>query len=201
MESESDINGHLAARLRGLRTRHGLTLDGLAELTGVSRSMISVIERGESSPTAVVLNRLASGLGVSLASLFATEGRPDASPLVRHAEQREWRDPESGYLRRTLSPPGVQSPLELAEVILPPGAQVAYDSGLRTNGISQQIWIIDGEIAVTTGPDTYRLGSGDCLSMRIDRPNVFRNLTDRPARYLVALAPDPVPGGLGERQR
>jgi transcriptional regulator with XRE-family HTH domain len=201
METDQDINGHLAARLRGLRATRGLTLDGLAELTGVSRSMISLIERGESSPTAIVLNRLASGLGVSLASLFATEASPDASPLVRHADQREWRDPESGYLRRTLSPPGFSSPLELAEVILPPGAQVAYDSGLRTNGISQQIWLIEGEIVVTTGPDTLRLGTGDCLSMRIDRPNVFRNPTDRPARYLVALAPDPIPGGFGERQR
>lgn len=192
MESTSDINDHLAARLRGLRTRNGLTLDELSERTGVSRSMISLIERGESSPTAVILNRLATGLGVSLASLFAEADRDEAPPLVRQADQRVWRDPESGYLRRALSPPGHPSPLELAEVILPPGARIAYDSGPRAAGIGQQVWVLEGDVEVTTGPDAYRLAAGDCLCMGIDRPNVFRNPADRPARYLVALAADPL---------
>lgn len=192
MEPTADINGHLAARLRGLRTQNGLTLDELSERTSVSRSMISLIERGESSPTAVVLNRLATGLGVSLASLFTEVDRTEASPLVRQADQRVWCDPDSGYLRRVLSPPGHPSPLELAEVILPPGARVAYDSGPRAAGIGQQVWILDGDVEVTTGPDTYHLAAGDCLCMGIDRPNIFRNPTDQPARYLVALAAGPL---------
>jgi transcriptional regulator with XRE-family HTH domain len=195
MESEADIHAHLASRLRGLRTAHGMTLETLAERTGVSRSMISLIERGESSPTAAILNRLAGGLGVSLASLFAAEDSPEASPLARRDAQRTWRDPDSGYHRRRLSPPGFPSPLELAEVILPPAARVAYDSNPRTAGIGQQIWIIEGEVVVTTGPDTYRLGTGDCLAMRIDQPNIFHNPTDQPARYLVALAADPSHAG------
>lgn len=199
METESDINGHLAARLRGLRAQNGLTLDELSERTGVSRSMISLIERGESSPTAVILNRLAAGLGVSLASLFAEAGRAEASPLVRHADQRVWRDPESGYLRRALSPPGHPSPIELAEVILPPGARVAYDSGPRTARIGQQVWVLEGEVEVTTGRDSHRLAAGDCLCMGIDRPNMFHNPADQPARYLVALAATSLRPWPGER--
>src|SRR3712207_8525832 len=103
MDDLADIGAHLAARLRGLRTDRGLSLDALAERAGVSRSMISLVERGESSPTAAVLNRLATGLGVTLASLFAEEPSAGSSPLSRRADQRAWRDPESGYLRRTLS--------------------------------------------------------------------------------------------------
>ena len=72
--------------LRGLRSDRGLTLDGLSERTGVSRSMISLIERGESSPTAAVLDKLAAGLGVTLASLFAEKDSQSASPLARRAE-------------------------------------------------------------------------------------------------------------------
>ncbi|WP_319799706.1 helix-turn-helix domain-containing protein [Microvirga rosea] len=185
------MNAHLAARVRGLRTARGLSLDALADRAGVSRSMISLIERGESSPTAAVLNRLAGGLGVSLASLFAQDESPLASPLVRWSEQRVWKDPGSGYQRRSLSPPGFPSPLELAEVILPPEARVAYDPSPRSIDIGQQVWVIEGEIVLTTGQDAHHLKAGDCLAMRIDRPNVFHNPHRRPARYLVALAADP----------
>ncbi|MBB4038626.1 transcriptional regulator with XRE-family HTH domain [Microvirga flocculans] len=188
MEETPAINVHLAARLRDLRAESGLTLDGLAERTGVSRSMISLIERGESSPTAAVLDRLAAGLGVTLAALFAEKDGKGASPLARRAEQRTWRDPESGYMRRNLSAPGFPSPVELVEVVLPPGARVAYDTGLRAAAIHQQIWIVEGEIEFTLGDETYRLATGDCLSMRLDRPTVFRNRAEHPARYLVALA-------------
>jgi transcriptional regulator with XRE-family HTH domain len=190
METGSAINGHLAARLRDLRTESGMTMDGLSERTGVSRSMISLIERGESSPTAAVLDKLAAGLGVTLASLFAEKDSAGASPLARRADQRVWRDPDSGYMRRNLSPAGFPSPIELVEVVLPPGARVAYDTGHRASPVHQQIWIIEGEIALTLGDETHHLATGDCLSMRLDRPTIFRNHSDRPARYVVALATD-----------
>jgi transcriptional regulator with XRE-family HTH domain len=190
MEEPSNINAHLAERLRGLRAEQGLTLDALADRTGVSRSMISLIERGESSPTAVVLDKLAAGLGVTLASLFSAKESAAASPVARRAEQRVWRDPDSGYLRRNLSPPGFPSPIELVEVILPAGARVAYDTGRRSVGVSQQIWIIEGEIEIGLGDEAYQLSAGDCLCMDIERPTIFRNLSGRLARYLVALTTD-----------
>ena len=152
--------------------------------------MISLVERGESSPTAAVLHRLAMGLGTTLASLFAEEEWPEASPLARRADQPAWRDPETGYVRRNLSPPGFPSPIELVEVILPPGARVAYDGVPRPVGISQQVWVLEGEIELAAGADTHRLAAGDCLAMRLDRPTAFRNPTDRPARHVVALATD-----------
>ena len=193
MEEAFNINAHLAERLRGLRAEHGLTLDGLAERTGVSRSMISLIERGESSPTAMVLDKLAAGLGVTLASLFAEKESAGASPLVRKAEQRVWRDPDSGYVRRSLSPPGFPSPIELVEVILPADTRVAYDTGRRSVGVSQQIWMIEGEIELGLGDETYQLFPGDCLCMDIEQSTIFRNLSGQPARYLVALTTDTKP--------
>jgi quercetin dioxygenase-like cupin family protein len=110
--------------------------------------------------------------------------------LARRAEQRTWRDPESGYLRRNLSAPGFPSPIELVEVILPAGARVAYDTGYRSAPVDQQVWVIEGEIELTLGHETYRLGAGDCLSMQLDQATLFHNPADRPARYLVALATD-----------
>jgi transcriptional regulator with XRE-family HTH domain len=190
MDEAPDLNAHLAARLRSLRAQRGLTLESLSERTGVSRSMISLIERGESSPTAVVLDKLAGGLGTTLASLFSDEQTDEASPLARRADQRVWRDPESGYLRRNLSAPAYPSPIELVEVVLPAGARVAYDTAHRAAGVSQQVWIIEGAIELSLGDERHDLATGDCLSMSLDQPTIFRNVTDRPARYLVALAAD-----------
>lgn len=184
----SRTHAALADRLRALRTRRGLTLDALAERSGVSRSMISLIERRESSPTAVVLDRLAAGLGVSLASLFSEDSHEAASPVVRRRQQREWQDPETGYLRRNLSPPGYPSPVELVEVVLPAGARVAYDSISR--GLAQQIWILSGTLELTRAGVVHRLAIGDCLAMRVEGPIVFRNPSRSDTRYLLALAAD-----------
>lgn len=184
-----DINQRIAARVRDLRGASGLSLEALAERSGVSRSMISLIERGESSATAVVLEKLAASLGVALAALFADTQAP-ASPLAKRNAQPEWRDPASGYLRRNLSPAGFAAPLQLVEVVFPPGARVAYESGVREVPMHQQVWVLEGSIELSVGDERFRLDAGDCLALQLDRPTAYRNPGRRPARYLVAIAND-----------
>jgi transcriptional regulator with XRE-family HTH domain len=189
--SSQDINTRIANRVRALRTELGLTLDALAAQSEVSRSMLSLIERGESSPTAVVLDKIATGLGVPLASLFDDGGAPP-NPLSRRADRMPWRDPESGYVRRNISPANFPSPIHLVEVTLPPGASVAYETGAREASIHQQIWVQEGSIELTLGSVTYHLGADDCLAMQLNETTTFRNRTDQPARYIVVLASEPV---------
>ena len=177
----------IAERVRGLRSARGLSLEALADRSGVSRSMISLIERGESSPTAVVLEKLATGLSVSMASLFEAP-RPTAAPVVRLADQVSWRDPESGYVRRNVSPGGVASPIRIVEVSFPPNARVAYETSVRDPVIQQQVWVLDGSIDITVGDDRHRLRTGDCLAMVLDRPIVFSNPTRKTTRYAVVVA-------------
>jgi len=184
-----DINDRIARRVRELRSALDLSLDALAERCGVSRSNISLIERGQSSPTAVVLDKLATGLGVTVASLFedsAARAAAAASPLARVAEQPLWTDPASGYVRRNVSP-AVRSPLQLVDVLFPAGQRVAYDTAARDAEIHQQVWMIDGVMELTVGDTSWRLETGDCLAMRLDRPIVYCNPGRRPSRYLVAL--------------
>jgi len=183
-----DINAHIAQRVRELRKARGYTLDALAEASGVSRSMISLIERGQSSPTAAVLDKLAGALSVTLATLFSDEPRSaPASPLARHAEQPLWKDPASGYVRRNVSPGGFASPIELVEVVFPPGQRVAFDNVMRDAETHQQVWVLDGAIELTVDGKAWRLEAGDCLAMRLERHTVYRNPTRKPARYVVAL--------------
>jgi len=184
-----DINALIAHRVRELRDTQGFSLDALAKRSGVSRSNISLIERGESSPTAALLDKLAAGLGVTLASLFEDSKAPAAepSPMARVAEQPVWTDPASGYIRRNLSP-AARSPIQLVDVIFPAGQRVAYDSVAREVEIHQQVWMIDGVMEMTVGDEHWRLEAGDCLAMRLDRSIVYHNPSRTPARYLVALA-------------
>jgi transcriptional regulator with XRE-family HTH domain len=181
-----DATARIAHRVASLRRQRGLSLQALAQRCGVSRSMISLIERGESSPTAVVLERLAAGLGVALASLFDDDAAPP-SPLSRCDAQLQWRDPASGYVRRNLSPPNHPSPLQLVAVELPPGAAVMYDSTPRRNEIHQQVLVLDGVVEAHFGNERHRLEAGDCLAMRLDRNNGYRNPGRKTARYIVAI--------------
>jgi transcriptional regulator with XRE-family HTH domain len=183
----ADINSRIARRVRQLRAQLGMTLDELAHKCEVSRSMLSLVERGESSPTAVVLEKIATGLGVALAGLFDDASAP-ASPLSRRADRTTWRDPQSGYLRRNISPANYPTPAQLVEVVLPAGARVAYESGARDVSLHQQLWIQDGSIEVAIGNVTWRLAKDDCLAMRLDEPITFRNRTRKAARYIVVLA-------------
>ena len=191
-ETPSDLNQRIAERVRELRAAKSLSLDALAARSGVSRSMISLIERGESSPTAVVLERLATGLSVMLASLFdAPAAQAPASPVARRPDQLQWQDPASGYLRRNISPPGVPQPMQIVEVHFPPGARVAFETGARDARVHQQVWVLEGAIDITLGDARHALREGDCLAMRLDRPTMFHNPTRKPARYAVVIATEP----------
>ena len=179
--------------MRELRAAQGLSLDAVATKSGVSRSMISLIERGESSPTAVVLEKLAAGLGVMLASLFdapAAAAQVPSGPVARRDDQPLWRDPASGYLRRNVSPPGMPQPMQIVEVHFQPGGRVAFETGPRDMPVHQQVWVLEGAIDVTVGAERHRLREGDCLAMQLDRPTMFHNPTRKPTRYAVVIASD-----------
>lgn len=189
-----DINQRIARRVAALRAERGLSLEALAVRSGVSRSTISLIERGETSATAVVLERLASGLGLPLAALFEV-ARAAPSPLMRRGEQPVWRDPASGYLRRNVSPPDHASPLRIVEVEFPAGERVMLEGARPDAVLEQQVWLLDGEMELRHGGQTWQLAAGDCLAMRLDGPLEYRNPSDRPARYAVLIAREPAPTG------
>ncbi|MEJ7687357.1 MAG: XRE family transcriptional regulator [Variovorax sp.] len=189
-QQSASVSDRIAHRVRDLRAQRGLSLDALASHCGISRSMISLIERGESSPTAVLLERLATGLGVPLAALFEAP-QPTRQPVSRAADQLAWRDPHSGYVRKNVSPAGFESPIQIVEVSFPPKARVAYETGARKPEIHQQVWVLEGSIELTVGNDCHRLGAGDCLALVLDRPLTYYNPTRTTARYAVVIATPP----------
>ena len=182
-----DINSRIANRVRALRGAANLSLEALATRSDVSRSMISLIERGETSPTAVVLEKIATGLGVTLGALF-DDVRAAPNPVSTARDRVRWKDPQSGYLRRNISPANFPSPIRIVEVEFPAGARVAYETGARDAAVAQQIWVRAGALEVTVGGVTHTLAADDCLAMQLDAPVTFRNRTRKVARYVVVLS-------------
>ncbi|CAN5434511.1 XRE family transcriptional regulator [soil metagenome] len=189
-DKPEDINLRIARRVASLRAERGLSLEALATRSEVSRSTLSLIERGETSATAVVLEKVAAGLGVALASLFEV-ARALPGPLMRRGEQPEWRDPASGYLRRNVSPPDFASPMRIVEVEFPAGRRVVLEGASGAAVIEQQVWLLEGTMELTQGGQTHRLAKGDCLAMRLAGPMEYHNPTRKPARYAVVVATAP----------
>jgi transcriptional regulator with XRE-family HTH domain len=179
-----DTAPRIAARLRLERESRGWSLADLAERSGVSKAMISKIEREEVSPTAVILVRLAGAFDLTLAGLLLrAEGQ---GRLTRAAEQPVWRDPKTGYRRRQVfSRP--DHPLEIIDVELPPRQQVVLPASSYAH-IRQTVWVRTGNLVIIEAGERHELGAGDCLGFGPPSEVTFRNETSAPCAYVVVLA-------------
>ncbi|MGB8809279.1 MAG: XRE family transcriptional regulator [Acinetobacter calcoaceticus] len=184
-----DINIRIAQQVRELRLARGYTLDVLAIRCQVSRSAISLIERGEASPTAIVLEKLANGLDVPLTQLFANQqGNQSPQPIVRRSQQSEWKDPETGYIRRQISPPNWKSPFQIVEIEFPAHSRITYEISETSKVVQQQLWVVEGKIDIQLGESSYALSTGDCLAMQLNQPVIYSNNSSQVARYILVVS-------------
>ncbi|PLQ00632.1 helix-turn-helix domain-containing protein [Cupriavidus pauculus] len=174
----------ISARVRIERESRGWSLAELADRSGVSKAMISKIERGEASPTATVLGRLSGAFGLQLSMLLALAEQA-GERLSRAAGQQVWQDPETGYTRRAVSPRN-GGMLELVQVTLPGHARVTYPSSAFTFQ-HQQIWVLDGTLVFEEGELAHTLAAGDCLQLGPPAPCTFINPGPDACVYVVAL--------------
>ena len=180
-----DSEVRLAQRIRLERQARGWSIADLARESDVSKAAISKIERGETSPTAGVLVRIAAAFDLTLAGLLVrAEG--DEGRLIRAGDQPVWQDPDSHYLRRQVfMRPG--HPLELVEVEMPAGQKVEMPAASYAH-IRQAVWVIEGRLALREGGERFELEAGDCLGFGAPSDVEFANEGNEPCRYLVALA-------------
>ena len=182
------MDERLADHLTIEREHRGWSVADLAERSGVSRAMISKIERGEAKPTASLLSRIAGAFGLPLSILLA---RVEAthSRVSKASAQTRWTDPETGYVRLAISPPS-DPMLQLTEIELPVGARVAFPASTFTFS-HQQILVLDGRLTLHEGSEVRDLGAGDCVAFGPPSACVFENNTRKVCRYLVALVRRP----------
>jgi transcriptional regulator with XRE-family HTH domain len=177
----------IATGIRQRREALGLTVNDLAERSGVSRAMISKIERFEASPTASLLGRLCNALGMTLSSLIASAESAPSFPVNRARQQLTWRDPQTGLRRTMVSPVNTGSRVEIVQIELPAGAAVEYDEQ-RFAQYEQHIVVLDGTLTLGIDGQEIRLDAGDCVHRQVGPGHRFANHAKRMCRYLVVIS-------------
>ncbi|WP_326822574.1 helix-turn-helix domain-containing protein [Streptosporangium sp. NBC_01756] len=174
----------LGARLRAERRTRGLALERLAELSGVSRSMLSEVERGTKTPSVLVLDHLATALGTSISRLLDEPDRTEVVVLP-HERQHLLRDP-SGWERRILSPalPGVE--FEFMRTTLNPGVD-AGEFSPHPPGSREYVAVECGRLRLTVDGTPHILGTGDAAYFPGDRRHAFANDAADVCVYYLAM--------------
>ena len=180
-KAEAQISRHLRLE-RGARN---WSLAELAERSGVAKASISKIERGEMSPSAAILARLAAAFDLTLAGLLLrAEGR--RSRLARAADQPVWQDPATGYRRKQIfSCP--DHPMEMVQVELPPDQKVTFPAWSYAHA-RHVVWVQAGELVLIEGGQRNELKVGDSLGFGPPADVTYANEGARPCLYIVALA-------------
>ncbi|MBF6174173.1 helix-turn-helix domain-containing protein [Nocardia blacklockiae] len=173
----------LGERIQRLRHDRGLTLQALADLSSVSVSMLSAVERGDKAPTVVVLDRIATGLGIRLSALVSG---PDAERVIVRRASEQDVVAESGWERTVLTPvvPGVN--FEWIRSTLPPGC-VPGEYPSYAPGSHEFIYAESGTVTLTVDGDrVIDLNPGDSVYLAADSTLHYANHTDQPCTYYVA---------------
>lgn len=169
-----NIAGHLCDRVRHLRKKKGWTLEQLSAACGVSRSMLSQIERNEANPTLAVAYRIAQSFGMSLGNLVDIPDATTAIDVVR-ADDRTYHYRSGKDVRiRTLSPPHVETDVEFYEVALRPGARLK--SAPHFGGVREFLTVESGTVKVSANTDEAVLNQGDSAHYPADVPHSIENV-------------------------
>ena len=171
--------------MKDLRRRRGLTLEELAGSSGVSRAMLSKVERGEKNPTLVVAAKVAEGLGVSLSELLGTEERREVVVVPRE-RRPTMRDPETGFERQLLSPPFSGRGVEFVRNVVPEGTTSGRFPPHR-RGVEEYIVVEKGRLRAILGGQERLLDEGDALYFEADVPHRFDNVGGGECSYYLVI--------------
>ena len=175
----------LARQIRLEREARNWSLADLAEQSGVAKASISKIERGEMSPSAGILARLAAAFDLTLAGLLLrAEG--EKPRLSRAADQSLWRDPATGYVRKQIFRRS-DHPLEVVRVELPPRQSVSFPAWSYAH-TRHVVWVQSGKLTLIEAGVRNHLSAGDSLGFGPPSDVTYANESDRPCIYTVALA-------------
>ncbi|MDE1150249.1 MAG: XRE family transcriptional regulator [Azospirillaceae bacterium] len=182
-----DLGAAIGANLRRLRTGHGLTLDALSRLSGVSRAMIGQIEAGRSMPTIGVLWKLSRALGEPFEVLMEG-GTPVDMTVLRVAETKVLSSLDGTARTRALFPADRARRTEFYEKVLRPGAVEVVEA--HAPGTLANLVITHGLVELTAGAARVLLETADAVHFHPDVRHSYRNLGDKPAvMYLVVTYP------------
>lgn len=168
------LNSQVSERVKAQRQHRGWSLEQLASASGVSRSMLSQIERGEANPTLAVTCKIALAFGMSLAEFVDVPGAGVAIHVVRSDDRAALYRSDEHCEIRTLSPLHLEKDVEFYQVRLKPGG--ALNSAAHFQGTREFLTVEQGKVRITSGTEKSELNRGDSASYRADVPHILENL-------------------------
>ena len=175
----AEMGRRVADRLRELRRMRGLSLDQLAEASGVSRAALSQIETCRTNPTIGLLWKVAAGFGVPFADLLGEDRAPVA--VLKRDEAQVLRSADGKFQSRSLAPTGASPFVELYELKL--AARSRYVSEPHAPGVREIVVVLSGALRLSVGGLVHDLAAGDSACFAADVPHVYENPGPSEARY------------------
>ena len=168
------VSEHLCRRVKELRSDKGWSLDRLSSACGVSRSMLSQIERRQANPTLAVTYRIAQAFGISLGELVELPGTETPIEVIRADDRTYHYKSDKNCTIRTLSPLHLEKDVEFYELLLRP--EGALKSAAHFEGTREFLTIQKGKVRVTSSQETTELARGDSANYRADVPHAIENI-------------------------
>ncbi len=169
----ASINENLGRRVKKLRADRGWSLEDLATASGVSRSMLSEIEREKANPTLTVTYRIAQAFGLNLQDLIETAEAASNIQVIRASERAQVFRSDKQCQIRTLSPLNLEKETEFYEVVLKPKGELR--SQPHYEGTREFLTVEEGAVRIESAGDTNELGKGDSGTYRADVPHAIVN--------------------------
>ncbi|MFV0337532.1 MAG: helix-turn-helix domain-containing protein [Chthoniobacterales bacterium] len=160
------ITERFGQRIRQLRKTRNWSLDALATASGVSRSMLSQIERDQANPTLAVSLRIARAFGIGLSELLETTEASSSITVIRVEDRTYHYRSDNDCRIRTLSPLNLEKDVEFYEVSLRPGG--ALRSAPHFDGTREFLTVQRGSVKIESGTDSEILSKGDSVNYRAD---------------------------------
>jgi len=176
----------LGSRVKDLRKRRRITLEALAERSGVSRAMLSKVERGEKNPTLVVAARIAEGFAVTLSGLLGTEERREVIVVPRE-KRMVMKDPETGFERQLLSPSFGARGIEFVRNVVPKES-TSGEFPPHRKGVEEYLVVERGRLRAVLGGEEHVLEEGDALFFEADVPHRFDNAGEGECSYYLVIS-------------
>lgn len=171
--------------IQRLRNERKLTLEELSRAAGVSKSMLSEIERNRANPTIAVVWRLTNALGISLDHLFSQHKPSNTIDVLGAHESPMLADDTKGYQLRVWGPIELAGSFEWYELVLQPGG--ALESDAHEPGTSEHLTVVQGAVEVVADDNKQIIHEGQTARYSADVAHALRNTSSEPARALLVV--------------
>ncbi len=172
-EPAEAISRHLGTRVKQLRAERGWSLEALAGSSGVSKSMLSEIEREQANPTLAVTLRIAQAFDMTISDLIGAPGLTSNIRVIRHSDRAYHYRSDAHCRIRTLSPLNLEKDVEFYEVTLQP--EGALRSQPHFEGTREFLTVVKGQVRIESHGDSDILHHGDSSTYRADAPHAIVN--------------------------